>query len=139
MKRFIFVFVVILTGVMNMTAQTCNRCGDEGVIRERCQVCNGDGGSTCDHCKGTGEITCETCHGDKGANCYRCEGTGKDDNGNDCYNCQGKGWFRCELCRGTGMSMCRDCNGNGTISCFNCGSTGVKVWRCPECIAAGRI
>lgn len=139
MKRVILSLVIAIVGTLSMNAQTCNRCGDEGIIREGCQVCNGNGGSTCDHCKGTCEITCETCHGDKGANCYRCEGTGKDDNGNDCYNCQGKGWFRCELCRGTGMSMCRDCNGNGTISCFNCGSTGVKVWRCPECIAAGRI
>ena len=117
MKRVILSLVIAIVGTLSMNAQTCNRCGDEGIIREGCQVCNGNGGSTCDHCKGTG----------------------KDDNGNDCYNCQGKGWFRCELCRGTGMSMCRDCNGNGTISCFNCGSTGVKVWRCPECIAAGRI
>ena len=82
MKRVILSLVIAIVGTLSMNAQTCNRCGDEGIIREGCQVCNGNGGSTCDHCKGTGEITCETCHGDKGANCYRCEGTGKDDNGN---------------------------------------------------------
>ena len=27
------------------------------------------------------------------------------------------------------------CGGN----CYNCGGSGVKQWRCPECIAAGRI
>jgi hypothetical protein len=47
----------------------------------------------------------------------------------------------CNRCGDTGVihETCLPCNGHGSGSCFHCGGSGVKQWRCPECIAAGRI
>jgi hypothetical protein len=35
--------------------------------------------------------------------------------------------------------MCDSCSGTGGSACYNCNGSGIKEWRCPSCIAAGRI
>ena len=137
MKRLALTFVVLLMGIMSIQAQ-CSRCGGEGVIRETCLPCHGEGTWTCESCRGSGTQQCYTCHGSGQLTCSYCDGTGK--RGDDvCYNCQGNPSFRCELCRGTGEITCRECDGKRYKQFYHCGGSGTKVWRCPECIAAGRI
>lgn len=87
-----------------------------------CEVCNGSGTVTCDHCN-SGEERCDVCDGDGDVECENCDGSGCeecDDSGrvvcpNDCdagnvtcSECQGQDQYPCDTCDGEGYSINED-------------------------------
>ena len=139
MKKLLLTLIMMVTCVAMMNAQSCNRCGGSGTIREECQSCHGSGKSGCNYCNG-GYKMCTVCMKEGSFECGTCDGTGKvgedDDN---CPDCGGRGRIICSRCSGDGVVMCDSCSGTGGAECYNCHGHGYKEWRCPECIAAGRI
>ena len=68
-----------------------------------------------------------------------CDGSGKNRNDEECEKCGGYGRIDCDKCGGRGKCECERCDVNGKESCASCNGQGGRQWRCPECIAAGRI
>ena len=85
MKRIFLSLAFLVTVVFAAQAQTCNRCGDSGVIHETCLPCNGKGTWRCDECRGNGEVECYHCQGSGELKCYACDGTGMRGE-QTCYN-----------------------------------------------------
>ena len=138
MKRIFLTMLMMVIGITIINAQTCNRCGNTGRITETCQVCHGSGSRGCNYCT-DGYKMCTACMKEVSYECSACNGTGKDDDDETCSTCSGRGRITCQRCSGDGVVMCESCQGSSSSSCFNCGGSGKKEWRCPECIAAGRI
>lgn len=137
MKRAFFILLMMVTGVTLADAQSCSRCGGSGRISEQCQVCHGNGSRSCNYCN-NGYKMCTVCMREGSCTCGTCNGSGTYDD-DTCPTCSGRGRVICERCSGDGVIMCDSCQGVGSGNCFNCGGLGYKEWRCPECIAAGRI
>lgn len=138
MKKLLLTLIMMMTGVILMNAQRCNRCGDSGKITEKCLQCHGTGKGGCNYCNG-GYKMCTMCMKEGSLECSTCDGSGKVGEDDDCPDCSGRGRVICNRCSGDGVVMCESCSGTGGKECYNCHGNGYKEWRCPDCIAAGRI
>jgi DnaJ-class molecular chaperone len=85
----------------------------KGLIKTKCENCNGEGVIECPECKGSGEIVkstdCKTCGGSGKIyrnhtilDCLDCN-DGKIVETRTCEACNGIGWIKCPLCDGKGV------------------------------------
>ena len=112
MKKLLLTLIMMMTGVILMNAQRCNRCGDSGKITEKCQQCHGTGKGGCNYCNG-GYKMCTMCMKEGSLECSTCDGSGKVGEDDDCPDCSGRGRVICNRCSGDGVVMCESCSGTG--------------------------
>ena len=114
-------------------------CSVFQILPERCERCDGDGGTSedCKKCNGKGKRVSE---------CKYCDGTGWGV-GAYCKNCRGTGLLVeiCNICNGAGVSStsnCNECTTTGYIEeelCSTCFGLGKKVMECTSCKGKGKL
>lgn len=135
MKRFTYVFVIVLLGIslilaLASCADACKTCHDKAEID--CSDCGGEAEVECVLCYGSGMRPCTLCNGTGGRTCYSCGGLG----GTYAYDFLTGGLvykpcFACVAGRVSCVTGSPCACIDGKTDCGTCTATG-KV-DCPDC------